>query len=538
MAAAVSGQGIVAEPPSAWRPLAVFCIYRLLIASLLLVAVTTGMGPSFLGQFHPALFLMTCLIYGIAAIGFGFAAAIRMGEFYLQVLLQLGVDIGAITFLMYASGGVSSGLGMLLVVVIAAGGILTVGRTASALAALAVLAVLFEHSYSFLSRDFDGSGYTQAGLLGATFFATALLAQVLAARIRESEALAAQRGLDLANMDQLNEYIIQQLQSGVLVVASNGAIRLINQAGWELLGLNNGGIGHSLARVAPLLAGQLDRWRKEQGLYKPEVIRPALDKPGILPKFISLGAPYGTLIFLEDTSVMARQAQQLKLASLGRLTASIAHEIRNPLGAISHASQLLRESSTLNPGEQRLLEIILNHCGRVNSVIKNVLQLSCREHSRLEAVALKPWLLHFLEEFCRTKEINRAEVALQVSPEQIQAYIDPSQLHQIVWNLCDNAWRHSQSSGRSPYLQLMAGIKVSTGQVFLDVMDTGPGIPKETAEQIFEPFFSTQGTGLGLYLARELSECNGASLEYRPVFEGGSCFRLCFILPDIGIHAA
>jgi two-component system sensor histidine kinase PilS (NtrC family) len=481
---------------------------------------------------------MTCLVYGVAAIALGFAAITRMGDFYFQVLLQLGLDIGAITLLMHASSGVSSGLGMLLVVVIAAGGILTVGRTASALAALATLAVLFEHSYSFLSRDFDGSDYAQAGLLGATLFATALLAQVLAAQIRESEALAAQRGLDLANMDQLNEYIIQRLQSGVLVVSGDGAIRLMNQAGQALLGLPNGEIGRPLARVAPPLARELALWREERALYKSAVIRPALDKGGILPKFISLGASYGTLIFLEDTSVTARQAQQLKLASLGRLTASIAHEIRNPLGAISHASQLLSESSTLNASEQRLLEIILNHCGRVNDIIKNVLQLSRRKHSRLEAVALKPWLLHFLEEFCRTKEINRVEVTLQVNPEHIQAYVNPSQLHQIVWNLCDNAWRHSQGSGRLPHFQITTGIKGNTGQVFLDVMDTGLGIPEETADKIFEPFFSTQGTGLGLYLARELSECNGASLEYYPASDGGSCFRLCFASPDIGIHAA
>lgn len=528
MAIAVNGHGIAAEPPSTWWPLVVFCIYRLLIVSLLLVAATTGMGPSFLGQPHPNLFLIVGLIYGVAAIAFIFAAAAQVGEFYFQVLLQLEVDIGAITLLMHASGGVPSGLGMLLVVVIAAGGILTLGRTASALAALAALAVLSEHSFSFLSHGFGGNSYTQAGLLGATFFATALLAQVLAARIRESEALAAQRGLDLANMDQLNEYIIQRLQAGVLVVTSDGTIRLINQAGRELLGLNHGGIGHLLTRVAPPLAERLACWQKEPGLYQPKVIRLALDRPEVQSKFISLGTPYGTLIFLEDSSAMARQAQQLKLASLGRLTASIAHEIRNPLGAISHAAQLLSEFSTLSASEQRLLEIILTHCGRVNNIIKNVLQLSHREHSHLEALVLKPWLLHFLEEFCRTKEINRDEVALQVNPGQIQVYINSSQLYQIVWNLCDNAWRHSQGSGHLPYFQIVVGIQESTHQVFLEVIDSGPGIPEKIAEQIFEPFFSTQGTGLGLYLARELSERNGANLEYYPAPKGGSCFRICF----------
>ncbi|ADE13781.1 ATP-binding region ATPase domain protein [Nitrosococcus halophilus Nc 4] len=533
---AVKGQSLV----PAWRPLAVFCVYRLLIVFLLLGVVITGVGPRFLGQSQPDLFLITCLVYGAAAIALSVATVARIGGFYFQVLLQLSLDIGAITLLMHASGGVPSGLGMLLVVVIAAGGILTVGRTANALAALATLAVLFEQSYSLVSRDFEAVHYTQAGLLGATLFATALLAQVLAARIRESEALAAQQSLDLANISQLNGYIIQRLQSGVLVVDRNDTIRLINQAGEELLGLKPGREGDPLAMAVPPLAEQLACWRKEHHSYQPKAFRSALEQSEILPKFISLGAPYGTLIFLEDTSVLARQAQQLKLASLGRLTASIAHEIRNPLGAISHASQLLRESSTLNPSERRLLEIILNHCGRVNDIIKNVLQLSRRKHSRLEALLLKPWLLHFLEEFCRTHGIDRAAVVLQVDPGKVRVHVDPSQLHQILWNLCDNARRHSQDSDGSPCLQISVGIKANTGQVFLDVMDRGPGIAKEAVDKIFEPFFTTQGagTGLGLYLARELSECNDASLEYYPVPGGGSCFRLCFAPLGVGANAA
>lgn len=526
------------ETLPAWRPLAIFCVYRLLIVSLLLAVVITGAGPRFLGQSHPDLFLITCLVYAAAAIALGIATVARIGGFGFQVLLQLALDIGAITLLMHTSGGVPSGLGMLLVVVIAVGGILTVGRTASALAALATLAVLFEHSYSLLFRDFDTVNYTQAGLLGATFFATALLARVLAMRVRESEALAAQRSLDLANISQLNGYIIQRLQFGVLVVDSEGTIRLINQAGQELLGLKQGGEKVSLAMAAPPLAERLIRWRTAQRPYKPGAFRLALEQPEILPKFIALGARYGTLVFLENISAMASQAQQLKLASLGRLTASIAHEIRNPLGAISHAGQLLKESSTLSQGERRLLEISLDNCARVNGIIKNVLQLSRQKHSHPETVVLKSWLLHFAEEFCRTQGIERSEIALRAVPGKVQVDIDPSQLHQILWNLCDNAWRHSQSSNCSPRLQISVGIKASTNQFFLDVIDNGPGIPEGMVEKIFEPFFTTQGTGtgLGLYLARELSECNGASLEYHPI-QGGGCFRICFAPLDRGVNA-
>ncbi|WP_232420113.1 histidine kinase dimerization/phospho-acceptor domain-containing protein [Nitrosococcus watsonii] len=446
------------EALSSWRPLAIFCLYRLLIISLFLMAVITGTGPGFLGESHPHLFLMTALVYAAAAIALGVATVARMGGFYFQVWFQLTLDIGAITLLMHASDGVLSGLGMLLVVVIAAGGILTVGRTASALAALATLAVLLEQSYALVFRDSDAAHYTQAGLLGATLFATALLAQVLTARLRESEARAAQRSLDLANISQLNGYIIQHLQSGVLVIDWEGTLRLINQAGQILLGLKPGEEKNSLDQIAPYLAKRLNSWREGLHFHQSEAFRPLRGQSEILPKFISLGPRSGTLIFLEDASASARQAQQLKLASLGRLTASIAHEIRNPLGVISHASQLLRESSTLSQRERRLLEIILNHCTRVNGIVKNVLQLSRRQqHSRLKVLPLKPWLLDFLDEFCRTQGIDRTEVALQIRSGTAQVHMDPSQFRQIVWNLCDNAWRHSRSRGHVPYFQILDG---------------------------------------------------------------------------------
>jgi two-component system, NtrC family, sensor histidine kinase PilS len=253
------------------------------------------------------------------------------------------------------------------------------------------------------------------------------------------------------------------------------------------------------------------------------------DSAVVAAKFTSLGQGRGTLIFVDDTSAAARQAQQLKLASLGRLSASIAHEIRNPLGAISHAAQLLGESPCLGVGERRLVEILLNHCARVNGIVKNVLHLSRRKPSQVQALELRPWLERFCEEFCGSKGMAPDAVVFQLAAPEMRIEVDPSQLQQILWNLCDNAWRHSQGGG-APRLQLKAGITAPQGQAWIEVLDTGPGIPAEIADQIFEPFFTAQraGTGLGLYVARELAECNGAHLEYQPGVKGGSCFRLCF----------
>lgn len=475
----------------AWRLLIIFCAYRLLMVSAFWCAIVIEVAPPLLGQLYPSLFFVTSLIYGAVAIVFMLLAATRVSGFYFQVLLQLGIDIGVITLLMHASDGVSSGLGMLLIMVIAAGGILISGYIATALAAIAALAVLFEHSYLVFFQGIDtDSHYTQAGLLGMAFFATALLSQVLMARARKSEKLVVQRERDLANLDQLNEYIVQQLKVGVLVVAHNGAIRLINQMGRELLALPaKESLKHLSIKLIPSLADRFTEWQQNPTWYQPKTIYVDLNQPEIQVKFISLGASYGTLIFLEDTSVIARQAQQLKLASLGRLTASIAHEIRNPLGAISHAAQLLDESAALHHTDERqLLKIILSHCDRVNSIIKNVLQLGYQGPSLLDSIALKPWLTSFLEEFCATKEIHLEQVALQVDPEHAQAYANPSQLYQIVWNLCDNAWRHAQGSGYPPYFQIIAGIEEHSRQVFLEVIDTGSGVPNEIAEKIFEPF--------------------------------------------------
>lgn len=523
-----------------WQLLAVFCLYRLLLVSLLTGTVITGWGPDFLGRSYPELFWLTSLIYIAAAIAFGFAAAARIGEFYFQVVLQLALDIVVITLMMHASGGVPSGLGVLLVIVVAAGGILTVGRTASALAAMATLALLFEQSYSLLLEGLDAVSYMQAGFLGATLFATALLAQVLAARIRRSEALTAEQSRDLTNLEQLNEYIIQRLQSGLLVVDDDDILRLMNRAAQDLLGLKQAQTGSRLATIAPPLAVQLSHWRGAQRTYKPEAFYSSFDQPKVLPRFIALDKGSGILVFLEDVSVLASQAQQLKLASLGRLTASIAHEVRNPLGAISHAGQLLRESSGLDVGEQRLLEIILNHCARVNGIIENVLQLSRRKRSHREILNLKPWLEQFLEEFCQSREIDRSRVALGFDSSDTRVYVDPSQLHQIVWNLCDNGWRHAQGSDRFPPLQLWAGSKDNSGSVFVEVIDTGPGITEEAADKIFEPFFTTRrtGTGLGLYIARELAEGNEAHLQYRPAAGGGSCFQIRFRSLATEVNAA
>jgi two-component system sensor histidine kinase PilS (NtrC family) len=250
--------------------------------------------------------------------------------------------------------------------------------------------------------------------------------------------------------------------------------------------------------------------------------------------FAPLGAtdPAPVLVFLEDTSLIAEKVQQSKLAALGRLSASIAHEIRNPVGAMSHAGQLLEESPHMTSDDRRLTQIIRTNADRVSGIINNVLSLSKRESTQVERLSLQAWIEEFHEEFCETMQWPRERLRVSDSTSDIEVRADPSQLRQIVWNLCENALKHAVRDSPDQIVELRYGRMSQNARPFLEIADRGPGVVAENAERIFEPFFSGgRGTGLGLFLARELAQTNGATLlyEWRP--GGGSVFRLVFADP-------
>jgi two-component system sensor histidine kinase PilS (NtrC family) len=335
--------GEVASPD--WRPLYLFNLYRLTVALVFTGSVTAQVAPSFLGEFDRSLFLFTGWTY----LGFAILSILvvqrRWIPFQIQVIVQILLDIALTTLLMHASGGVNSGLGVLLVVVVAGGSLLTEGRTAFFFAAIASLSVLIHITLADIDGWFPFTSYTHGGMLGTTFFATAFLAYTLARRVRVNEALAKQRGIHLYYLVQLNAQIVQNIQSGIIVIDQLGFIRLFNQASQQLLGLKDQPNGLLLITVCPELVEQMTFWQKHGKLDSP-IFRPRTGEFDLIPTFTELnsGEVISVLIVLEDAALMTQRAQQLKLASLGRLTASIAHEIRNPLAAISHAGQLLAES--------------------------------------------------------------------------------------------------------------------------------------------------------------------------------------------------
>jgi len=519
--------------PNEWKALRYFNFYRIALSGLFLLLFLTG-SLSLLGKHQYNLFFVTVCFY----LGFGlfslYSIARQRISFKTQTNIQILVDIICLTLIMHSSGGLTTGLGLLLVITIAGGSIIMAGKLALLYAAIASIAILTEQVYAQFTDCFETTAYAQAGILGGTFFTTALLSHILASRVRASEALATQRGLDLANMEQVNEHIIQSIDAGIIVVDEDMNTRLVNESAWYFLGMPPLKDQQSLSSISSEIYQQLLAWKNN-----PEVeitpFRPHSDSADILPKFTPLGkSSYnGTMITLEDSTQVTQQLQQMKLASLGRLTASIAHEIRNPLGAISHAAQLLQESPDLAKPDNRLSEIIQNHSVRMNTIVENILQLSRRENPKPKIIELKVWTEDFITEFCTTEKLNPGQITIDIYPENTMIQMDASHLQQILWNLCKNAMKYGHRAGEDINIVLRGGITEESHGPFLDIIDQGEGVAHEYIDQIFEPFFTTdsEGTGLGLYITKEMCECNKARISYHVTPSGGSCFRLSFYDP-------
>lgn len=520
-----------------WGPLNFLNLYRLLISALFVTFYFTGNPFPQLASHNVHLFYGASGSYLIAALIFGMMIRLRIPDFNIQIYIQILSDIVFTTLIMQASGGVQSGLGTLIIISIAGGSIVIRGRHSLLFASVASLAVLYEEYYNKLEGVYLEGSSLQAGILGITFFTTAIITHFVAKHIRESEALALERGVDLANMSQLTEYIIQRMQTGILVIDQFNRLRLINESAWHMLSMPSIANNPYLSAVSEELNECYTHWLNDDEITIPP-IHVSPEYPSLLPRFAHLNQEKepAALIFLEDASAMSREAQQLQLAALGRLTASIAHEIRNPLGAISHAGQLLAESPKIDKADLRLTQIISDHSKRVNTIIENVMQLGRGNQSYPQLVELSSYLESFLKDFMTANESKRSDFHIEMQQNDIQVHFDPSHLQQILTNLCENGIRHTPESAtdKEQYkVEFHAGISKNNNRPYLDVIDHGTGIDEETAAHIFEPFYTTAetGSGLGLYISRELAECNQAHLTLLQNEEQGSCFRLTFSDP-------
>ena len=527
------------EPELGWRVLITLNAFRLLISTTLLLLFAIGSEQRLFGDTQPTLFAASVAGYLVFAILSAVSLRQRWVPKNALATTQVIVDIAAITMLMHASGGIASGLGGLLIIFIGAASLVIPMIVSATLAAFATFAILGEQIYTQLTSVAITPNYPAAGILSGVIFALALAAQPLARRIQASEALARQFGVDLQNLSELNEYIVQHLRESIVVLDRNDNIRLINSSASVLLGAIEAAPGSPLGNASTALAEYVAQWRTDRSLPShPEL---TLITEGDNVRITAHLAPLGKdgqragpiLVFLEDVSNMNARVQQSKLASLGRLSASIAHEIRNPVGAMSHAAQLLGESPGLGEDDQRLTEIIQTHSSRVSHIIDNVLQLSRRDSSRPESLPLKAWLEDFGDEFQRTLELQEGELTIGELPEELEVRMDRSHLRQVLWNLCDNAVKYASETG-GILVEIQGGRLPGHGRPYVEVLDSGLGVDEATADKIFEPFFTARsgGTGLGLYISRELCELNRATLLYLDRPGGGSIFRIVFADPD------
>jgi two-component system sensor histidine kinase PilS (NtrC family) len=533
---------VAAVPPAptdlAWRVIGLVNLYRLLIAPALFV-LHLNLGTSTpIGNSYPELFLWACVVYFGAGVAIVFGGRRLLPNLRATTFVHAMVDAVAISLLLFSSGGVASGIGILFVVPVGAMALLADSRDAFVLAALATLALFVQQIGSDVVGQATVSDYPSVGILGGIVFLVALLAWPIARRLRDTEATVRRQQVDLANMAQLSQYIVQNLRESIVVVDHENRIRLINESAAVMLGDRNAYPGALLGEASPQLLYLLETWRQRTATpATPSQTFVAADGGHVIqPHFASLGGsePAPVIVFLEDTELLAAKIQQSKLAGLGRLSASIAHEIRNPVGAMSHAAQLLGESPSLSAEDKRLTEIVRTNGDRVRQIIENVMSMARRENSRPERIILANWLAGFREEFCATMQIKPERLAISSLLGDVEVQVDPTQLRQITWNLCENAVKYGVGESGADTIELRIGRMASTARPFLEVADRGPGIAAQHRERIFEPFFTgnERGTGLGLFLARELAQTNGATLLYEPRTSGGSLFRIVFRDPE------
>lgn len=508
------------------RVLGLYHFYRIVVGLVLLVLVAGGLHDELLDLSDPVHFRPAAALY----LGFNLFAALLVRD--LLPARMLGVASGDIVLLLalfYFAGGTPSGIGTMVVISVAIGNILLPRRFGLLVAAIASLGLVFLTFQLSLQNKEASAQFVQAGTLGALCFGAALLVQSLTRRLQVSESLARQRAEDVASLEALNAQILQRMRTGILVLDAQHRVLLTNQGATHLLGRPLR-LGETLQGQCPELIAPFEHWASNPAM-RPESLRLTDDGPAVQPSFTALrhGTQRTTLIFLEDLSEIAQQAQQLKLASLGRLTASIAHEIRNPLGAISHAAQLLGESEALDSADRRLAQIIQDHSRRMNLIIENVLQLSRRRQAEPQLLDLKYWLHRFASEY-RGRLAANQQLYVDASGQSLQTRMDPSQLLQVLSNLVQNGLHHSARCHGQAQVWLKLYCDERSDLPTLEVLDDGPGVPEEDRQHMFEPFFTTdhQGTGLGLYLCRELCESNQARIDYLPRDGGGSCFRIIF----------
>lgn len=506
------------------RELYLFALYRALEAGLLSLLV-----------FGPVLALEPrndhAMLASVVAAGYLAAALVllvharRAKTTLAPTLVGVGIDITVAAIAAHAVPQAASGVALMLLFNVGSAALLLPLRLGLGVAVSAAAGLATAYFWTLVIEQEPTRPMAELMMFTVSFLAIATLTHQLRLQMRATEALAERRGAEATRLAEVNELIIRRMRTGVLLVDREAEIKLANEAAMLLLGEGAAGT-RRLVEAAPELALRLSEWLRN-GLPNDTPLRLGNDQFEVVPRFARLFAKGDdTLIFLDDTSLVSRRAESLTLTAMGRFSASLAHEIRNPLAAISYAAQLLEESRELPEGDRRLAQIIHQQCMRTNAIVESVLGLARRERATAEHVELVGFLRGFIEEFRQSTPDETDNIALAAPQPLVPALVDPKHLHQIVTALVQNARRHGHLPNEAARITLHP-YRLDDAPV-IDVIDRGPGVPEAVVPQLFRPFFTTSehGTGLGLYIARELCRANGASLEHVPLPGGGCCFRI------------
>jgi len=515
------------------RELYFFALYRLLIASAIAALLFSPLSAMMGQAHHPR------LAYLVGAAYLLLSALLLVGgrsERWLRPIVVVGVtiDIVAATLLSHALPGASAGISMSLLFNIAAAATLLPLSWGLCLALGASVATVVEYAWKVLEGGAPTRTLAELAMFATSYLALAFISYQVGSRARRNQQLAERRGAEVANLFEINELIIRRMRTGVLVVDGSGRITLANEAASALLGDAGESLASAeahLAQVVPELARRLQRWHNS-GTQEELPLRLAAGQTEVQPRFARLLAGSDqTLVFLDDTSVVSRRAESLTLSTLGRFSASLAHEIRNPLAAINYATQLLEESNGIGEADRRLLQIIHQQCQRTNGIVESVLALARRERATPENLDLASFVRRFVLDYRQTLSRETGGVEPIIRDSSVPALMDPRHLHQVLTALIHNALKYGRI-GEEP-ARVRIRVAASGRHAVIDVMDRGPGIPEAVAAQLFRPFYTTSehGTGLGLYIARELCRANQAQLEYVPLPARGACFRIVMAAP-------
>lgn len=562
-----------ALPPLQLRRIGlIYSSYRLIVSIffMLMVYVTTKTDSSLL---LPSLLQQTVLSFYVLL------SLIMLGLFYVatkqlrrQLAFGLALDVIILSLLLYTNGAPDLQLTMLYMVVVAASFMLLNGSQALIITLLAIIFVIYQQFFYAIANSMSLSNLGDALLMSASFLAVGFLSWSISQRLVQVEKVAARHAKEVERLNDINQQVISQMVNGVIVIDRQRVV-LANIAAYQLLSIPK----HSLASLTDTTIvdttvktpaneqnhteiSLLSDFQQQLSEQHPQLLNgclsvaigqsrtfiyelPVAASASVVGKLRVQIIPlkdYSQLVMLEDLRREQASAQQLKLASLGQLTASIAHEIRNPLAAISQASQLLMEEVVESvednnkdesdmTGNHELYKMIFAQTKRVNRIIEDVLKLSRQQIPKQQTLALTEWIPLFLDNHFRDHDIF-----LRMHAQSIIQF-DTHQLEQILINLINNGLRHSSYAHPHAYVEIE--IYCAENDVIIDVLDGGTGVSTADLEHLFNPFFTTgkAGTGLGLYLSQAFCEANQARLLYIPEHEK-TCFRV--IAPAVNTEVA